>query len=173
MSQINSQLSMGGQQNESLPPLAQSFRVPRTATQHCEHSLTQVVGESSNSLSSNDSTTTRYQNQIITSRTVIQERQQSFYTDSSEDRISDSSADESDEEVVQPLQKTQTELRKEIVKIQSDPILSSAEKARKIQVHLNNAGFDDQTMAATARTEVRPKDNQFYLQKGDRFFIGE
>jgi hypothetical protein len=125
MSQINAQRTEQEQQDIDFPPLPnRSSRVPRISTVQCER----ILGESSNSLTSNDSTGTRYQS-VSNTRTMIQERQQSFVSESSE-QSDHSVSDVSDEEVIQP---SQSDLRKQILAIQSSQ-LSPSEKARKIQV---------------------------------------
>jgi N-methylhydantoinase A/oxoprolinase/acetone carboxylase beta subunit len=88
---------------------------------------------------------------LIPSRTTIQERQQSFRSESSEDASQSSRSSDSDEEIAPAPQNNQSELRKMILQIQSDGTLTSAEKARKIQVLRIHSGFNDQALATEAK----------------------
>jgi hypothetical protein len=108
---------------------------------------------------------------LIPSRTTIQERQQSFHSESSDDPSQSPGTSDSDEDVSPAPQNNQTELRKMILQIQSNATLTSAEKARKIQVPPIDSGFDDQALATKAEigTEKRFENQQLSIQQNTRF----
>jgi hypothetical protein len=153
----------------------QRSRIPRANLAVCDRILSQnVTGESSNSLSSSDSVSTHFLStrdtpSFIPSRNILQQRQTSFHSESSEEKNTNESDEElsSQSSIGPPPCNNQTELRKQILQIQADTTIPASEKAKRIQELMTRPWQQKQKI----EQKKDPRVQNFLSNKTDDFSI--